>query len=155
GRKVSVGPEGGGTRALALELLKRSGLDREVELLALGPQASADKLLAGEIDAAFMMAAWDSPVVQALLADGRIGLASYSRSDAYLALYPFLTKVTVPRGVRDLAKDQPPADAVLVAAKASMVVRSDMHPAIEFLLLKAAAQVHAGSSIFNNANTFP
>src|SRR5262249_58475191 len=108
------------------------------ELLAFGPQASSEKLISGEIDAAFMMAAYDSPVVQALLADNRIGLASYSRADAYVALYPFLTKVMVPRGVRDLAKDQPPADAVLVAAKASMVVRSDMHPAIEFLLLKAA-----------------
>ena len=156
GRKVSVGPEGGGTRVLALELLRRSGLESQTgELLALGPQASSDKLLAGEIDAAFMMSAWDSPVVQTLLADGRIALASYSRADTYVALYPFLTKVVVPRGVRDLAKDQPPADAVLVAAKASLVVRSDMHPAIEFLLLRAAQQIHSGSSIFHQANAFP
>jgi TRAP-type uncharacterized transport system substrate-binding protein len=156
GRKVSIGPEGGGTRALALELIKRSGLESQVgELLALGPQASSDKLLSGDIDAAFMMSAWDSPVVQALLADPRIALASYSRADAYVALYPYLTKVVVPRGVRDLAKDQPPADAVLVAAKASMVVRADMHPAIEFLLLKAAGQIHAGSSVFHRANAFP
>ena len=155
GKKVSIGPEGGGTRALALELLRRSGLDSQVELLALGPQASGEKLLPGEIDAAFMMAAWDSPVVQALLADERIALSSYSRADAYVALYPYLTKVMVPRGVRDLAKDQPPADAVLVAAKASTVVRADMHPAIQFLLLKAAGQIHSGSSIFHQANVFP
>src|SRR3954454_8802731 len=37
GRKIAIGPEGSGTRALALELLKRNGLDRQVgELLPLG-----------------------------------------------------------------------------------------------------------------------
>src|SRR5262249_53961528 len=56
GRKVSIGPEGSGTRALALELLKRAGVEQQVgELLALEPRAAAEKLLAGEIDVAFIM----------------------------------------------------------------------------------------------------
>ena len=48
GMKVSIGPEGSGTRALGLELLRRNGLDKQTaELYALAPQASAEKLLAG------------------------------------------------------------------------------------------------------------
>jgi hypothetical protein len=40
-------------------------------LAALAPQAAAEKLIAGEIDAAFIVTGWDSPVVQSLLnADG-------------------------------------------------------------------------------------
>jgi TRAP transporter TAXI family solute receptor len=156
GRKISIGPEGSGTRALSLELLKRAGVDQQVgELLALPPQAAQEKLLAGEIDAAFVMASWESSVVQELLADPRVELSSIPRADAFVALYPFLHKVVVPRGVRDLAKDQPPADVVLVAAKASIVARTDLHPAIQYLLLKAAGQIHAGSSIFHRANEFP
>jgi TRAP-type uncharacterized transport system substrate-binding protein len=64
GFKVSIGPEGSGTRALALELLKRNGLDKQVgELLDLTPRASAEKLMAGEIDVMFFMASWDAPLV--------------------------------------------------------------------------------------------
>jgi TRAP-type uncharacterized transport system substrate-binding protein len=156
GRKISIGAEGSGTRALALELIKRIGIEGQVsEFLALSPQVAAEKLLAGEIDVAFMIAAWDSPVVQQLLADERIGIASYPRADAYIALYPFLNKVVVPRGVRDLAKDRPPADVILFAPKASLVVRKDLHPAIQYLLLNAAMQIHSGPSIFQHAGQFP
>jgi hypothetical protein len=63
--------------------------------------------------------------------------------------------VVVPRGVTDLAKDRPPADVVLIATKASLVVRKDLHPAIQYLLLNAAAKIHAGASIFHRANAFP
>src|SRR5271165_5949620 len=156
GRKISIGPEGSGTRALTLQLIKRTGMEGQIsEVLALAPRAAAKKLLAGEIDVAFMMASWDSPVVQQLLADERIGLSGLPRADAFVALYPFLRKVVVPRGVTDLAKDQPPADMVLIATKASLVVRKDLHPAIAYLLLNAATQIHSGPSIFNHANEFP
>ena len=156
GRKISIGAEGSGTRVLELELIKRIGIEGKVsELLALSPQVAAEKLLAGEIDVAFMIAAWDSPVVQQLLADERIGVASYPRADAYVALYPFLNKVVVPRGVRDLAKDRPPDDVILIAPKASLVVRKDLHPAIQYLLLNAATQIHSGPSIFQHAGQFP
>jgi TRAP-type uncharacterized transport system substrate-binding protein len=62
GRRVSIGPAGSGTSTLSLELLKRNGLDKQVgELLALQPQVAAEKLLAGEIDVAFIIASWDAP----------------------------------------------------------------------------------------------
>src|SRR5262249_6929593 len=156
GRKISIGPEGSGTRALALELIKRAHIEGQIgELLPLSPQTTAEKLLNGEIDGAFLMASWDSSVVQQLLADDRVKLSDIPRADAFVALYPFLHKVVVPRGVRDIAKDQPPNDVTLIAAKASIVARADLHPAIQYLLLKAASQIHAGSSIFNRANEFP
>jgi hypothetical protein len=76
-------------------------------LLALPPQAAAEKLLAGEIDVVFMMASWGAPVVQQLLTDERITLSGYVRADALVAFYPFLNKVMIPRGGIDVAKDQP------------------------------------------------
>ncbi len=75
-----------------------------------------------------MLASWDSPVVRRLLAEETIGLASFPRADAHVALYPFLTKLTVPAGVGDLAKNRPPTDVTLFAPKASLVVRKDLHP---------------------------
>jgi TRAP-type uncharacterized transport system substrate-binding protein len=156
GRTISVGPEGSGTRALSLELMNRTGTaSLPAKTLGLPLRPAADKLMAGEIDLAFMVSAWDSPVVQQLLADERVDVSGFPHADAFVALYPFLSKVTVPRGVIDLIKDRPPADLTLIATKASLVVRKDLHPAIQYLLLNAAAEIHAGPSIFNRANAFP
>jgi TRAP-type uncharacterized transport system substrate-binding protein len=156
GRKISIGPESSGAHAFMLELLKRNGLERQVgELLALEPGVAADKLLSGEIDVAAFVAQWEAPAVQRLIADGRVVLTNVPRADAYVALYPFLSKVTVPRGVGDLAKDLPPADVSLFAPKASLVVRKDLHPAIQDLFLRAAVQIHSGVGMFQRAGRFP
>src|SRR5215813_2093019 len=155
GSKISIGAEGSGTRALLLELLKRNGIEEQAaELPALTPRTASEKLLAGEIDVTFMVASWEAPEVQRLLADEHVRLADYPRADAYVALYPFLHKVVVPEGVRDLAKDQPPNDVVLIAVKAGLMVRDTLHPALQLLLLNAAVQIHGGSSIFQRANEF-
>jgi TRAP transporter TAXI family solute receptor len=156
GRKVSIGPVGSGSHALLLRLLKLNEMDQGVaELLRLPPQDAANKLLAGEIDAAALLASWDAPVVQQLITNDRVELFNLARTDAYVALYPFLSKVTVPRGVGDLAKDLPPADVALFASKASLVIRKELHPAIQYLLLSTAMQIHSGASMFHRAGRFP
>jgi TRAP transporter TAXI family solute receptor len=155
GKKLSIGREGSGTRALSLELLKAAGLDNLVgELLALSPEAAGEKLLAGQIDAMSMVAGWDAPVVQQLLGDERVILTGFQRADALVARYRFLSKVVVPRGVKDLAKDLPPTDVTLIAVKANLVVRNDLHSAIQYLLLNAAEHIHSSPSIFRRANEF-
>ncbi len=156
GKRISIGPEGSGSRALTLELLARNGIDQNfAELLALTPQAAGEKLREGEIDAALMLTSWDSSVVRRLLADSSVELASFPRAEAYVALFPFLNKVIVPAGVGDLEKNRPPGDAVLLAPKASLAVRKDLHPAIQYLLLDAAMQIHSGPGIFQKPGQFP
>ena len=156
GRRISIGPEGSGTRAVSLELLAKNGIaGHNADLLPLTFQAGSEKLLTGEIDAMFVLAAWDSPVVRRLLAAEGVNLTDFPHADAFVALYPFLNKVMVPAGVGDLERNRPPADSVLLAAKASLVVRSDVHPAIQYLLLDAAEQVHAGAGIFQKTGQFP
>ena len=56
GRRLSIGPEGSGGRALAVQILSRTKLDSIVgELSGFAPQVAAEKLIAGEIDAAFIV----------------------------------------------------------------------------------------------------
>jgi len=86
-----------------------------------------------------------------------LALPPQEAADKLLAgeIYPFLSKATVPRGVGDLAKDLPPADVTLFASKASLVVRKDLHSAIQYLLLSTAVQIHSGVSMFHRAGRFP
>ena len=156
GRRIWIGPEGSGTRMIALELLKRNGIDARIsELLDMDLPAALEKLRAGEIDVLMILTAWESATVQQLIADERIGLATFPRADAYLAFYPYLNKVVLPRGVGDLGKDLPPADVVTFAPKASLVIRKDLHPALQFLLLNAASHIHSRRGVFQRAGEFP
>jgi|ERR1035437_903268 TRAP-type uncharacterized transport system substrate-binding protein len=156
GRRLSIGPEGSGGRALALELVKRTKIDSIIgELSGFAPQVAAEKLIAGDIDAAFIVTAWDSPVVQRLINTKGIELASFPRADAYIALYPFMNKLVLPAGVVDLLANRPAMDVVLLAPKASLAVRADLHPAIQHLLLSAAVQIHSQPGIFQKAGQFP
>ena len=156
GGRISIGPEGSGTRALVLELLKRNGMaEGFAELLPLTFAEAAEQLLAGKIDAALVLASWESPVVQRLLAAEQIDLLGFPRADAYAALYPYLNKLTLPAGIGDLVRNRPPGETPLLAPKASLVVRGDLHPAIQYLLLDAAEQVHSAPGLFRKTGQFP
>jgi hypothetical protein len=79
----------------------------------------------------------------------------YPRADAYVALFPFLTRLVLPMGAADMAANVPPHDVTVFAPKASLVVREDVHPALQYLLLQAAAQIHARPDIFQASGRFP
>ncbi len=155
GKRVSIGPEGGGTRPLMLTLLRAEGLEDAVTQLPLTPGGGGEALLRGELDCAAMATAPEAPVVRKLLADERIGLVSFPRADAYVALYPYLRKVVIPQGVGNLAANRPQHDMTLIAPMSSLLVREDLHPAIQFLLLQAADRIHGGPGILRRAGQFP
>lgn len=157
GKRVSIGPEGSAEHALSLEFLARVGVidQRTTTLLSLPAQVATEKLLRGDIDAAILLDPWDSPLVHRLLAAEGVALADIPRADAFIALYPFLSKVVLPAGVGDMANNRPPTDVVLLAPKASLIVRSDLHPAIQYLLLQAAVKISSGPGVFRKEGQFP
>jgi TRAP-type uncharacterized transport system substrate-binding protein len=156
GKRISIEPEGSATPILARRLLALNAVpETSVELLALTPEQTAEALLSGEIDGAFMLTSWQSPAVQRLLHADGIVLENYPRADAYVALFPSLVKVVLPTGVVDLARNIPPADVALLAVQASLVVRTDLHPALQYLLLEAASEIHGGPEVFHRAGRFP
>jgi TRAP-type uncharacterized transport system substrate-binding protein len=157
GLRISIGPEGSASHALSLKFLAHVGIiERETAtLLPLTPQESATGLLKGDIDVAVLIDAWGTPVVQQLLTAKEINLLSIRRADAFVALYGYLNKLVLPAGVADMAGNRPPTDVLLIAPKASLVVRNDLHPAIQYLLLEAASQIHSGPGVFRTAGQFP
>jgi TRAP transporter TAXI family solute receptor len=157
GRRIAIGPDGSGTRALALALLGAAQLNAgNAELLPLTGAAARDALVAGAVDAMFAVAAAETPLIQEMLRDSRLGLMSVAQADALTRLFPYLTKVMLPQGVVNLESDVPSRDVVLVASVASLVVRDDLHPALVSQLAQAAAEVHGGTANwFQRAGQFP
>jgi TRAP transporter TAXI family solute receptor len=156
GKRVAVGPEGSSSRAVLQQMLKRHAVDvNSFKLLTLTTEASADALLKGQIDAAVLVNTWASPVVRTLVKANGIDVANFSRADAYVALFPTLTKLNFPAGVADLEKDKPNRDITLLATKSSLIVRADLHPALQYLILEMIAGVHSRAGIFQEAGEFP
>ena len=156
GRRISLGLEGSGTQALARRLFQVTGLDASgAAVVQLGPDEAAERLLRGELDLVAMVADWETPAVRRLVADPRVAVSSYQRADALVALNPDLRKLTLPAGAGDFAAGRPAVDVTLVATKVSLLVREDLHDALQFLLLDAASKVHARPGIFHEAGSFP
>jgi len=155
GKKVSIGPEGGGTRPLVLQLLRDNHMENDITPVALSPGPSGEALLAGQIDCACMLTGAEAPVVKKLLADSRVVLVNFSRADAYVARFPFLRKVVIPQGVGDLSVDLPSRSVTLIASTSSLLIREDLHPAIQFLLLQAADEVHSPGGMLHPPGEFP
>jgi TRAP transporter TAXI family solute receptor len=156
GKKVAIGPEGSATRHIAKLFLRLNGVaEDQLQLVPLDAAEAAAALLKGEIDAATMAATWDTEAVRQLLASSEANLFGSPRADAYVALYPYLTKLVVPAGVGNLATNRPVADVNLVASEASLIVRKDLHPAINYLLLEAATAVHSDGGMFRKRGEFP
>ena len=155
GKRIAIGPEGSGVRLLAQQLLAANDIPADDKLLPLSGLKAAEELQQGRLDAAFVIAAENAPVVQVLLRSPGVKVMSFAQADAYQRRFPFLTKLVLPQGVADLVRDYPPRDVTLLAPTANVIVRGDLHPALQTLLLQAMTEVHGKSGFFNKSGEFP
>ena len=156
GKRIAVGPAGSGTRSLAVQLLNASNISAANATFNETPgNAAAQALIAGTVDAAFFVSAPDAELVQRLLRAPGIKLMSFSQAEGYARRFPSLARIVLHKGVIDFARNIPARDVELVAAVALLAVRDDVHPALQFALTQAAADVHRAPGIFNTDNTFP
>ena len=109
----------------------------------------------GELDALFHVAPAESPLVQRLIAVKGVRLLSFDRAQAYVRRFPFLSSVTLPRGVFDLAGNVPDHDIVLLSPTANLLARDSLHPALAYLLMTAATTVHGEGSLLSARGQFP
>ncbi|HET7763925.1 MAG TPA: TAXI family TRAP transporter solute-binding subunit [Burkholderiales bacterium] len=156
GRRIAIGPEGSGTRPLALQVLALAGLDaRNTRLFDYGANRGAEALARGQIDALMMVADTDTPQVARLLHDRNLRLMSFAQAEALSRHLSFLSHVVLPEGGIDFAANLPSREVHLVAPAANLVVRDDIHPALITLLMQAATEIHGGAGLLRKAGDFP
>lgn len=156
GKRIAVGPEESGTRALALKLLAINGVDKApTELLPFTRDEAVEKLKQGQLDAVFLVSPAESPMIKKLTAAPGVHLLSFARAEAYTRRFPFLSKHVLPRGVFDLAADVPAQDVVLVAPTANLVAKDSLHPALAYLLMRTASEIHGSAGMLDRTGEFP
>ena len=156
GKMIAIGAENSGSAALAMMLLKATEIDKPpTTIMKVGGQAAANLLRSGGIDAAFFVANPQAPLIQELLRAKNVRLLSFRRADAYTRRHFFLQKFTLPEGVFDLAQNIPDREVVVLGTTTNLVVREELHPALAYLLLRAATEVHNGATMFSGLRQFP
>ena len=157
GERLAIPPEGTGARVLALKLLQANGMDGPpTVLLGLDAGEAQKQLVAGQVDAVFLMGDAATPqIMHSLRETPGIQLASFRQADAYLRKFRFLSKLTLPEGAMDLGRDYPPRALELVGPTVELVARDDLHPALSDLLIGAAREIHGGPGLFRNAGEYP
>lgn len=158
GRRIAIGPEGSGTRALALTLLKANSIEARdtTQLTDLSGKAASLALLNRQIDAAFMMSDSSAPEnVRELLHASDIRLFNVVQADAYVRHFRYLTKLELAPGTFDLGSNIPPSSLTLLAPTVELVARAGLHPALSDLLIEAARKVHGSAGLLHTAGEFP
>ncbi len=156
GWRINIGAPGSGAPNLVRRLLDANRIDPATITLLQQPQTPAViDLLEGRLDAIVLASAPESLMVQMLLQTPGVQLFDFAQADAYTRRFGFLSAVTLPRGVVDLAADLPPADVHMVAPTATLVARESLHPALAQLFVQAAQQVHGQPGWFQRKGDFP
>ena len=158
GKRLAIGPEGSGTRVLALILLKANDIEPggSTTLLDLGGEEAADALIGNKIDAAFLMGDSATPaMMRKLLWTSGVQMVNFSQAEAYTRRNPYLNRITIPMGAFDFGKNVPPQDIQLIAPTVELVARENLHPALSDLLIEAAREVHGRATLMQHAGEFP
>jgi TRAP transporter TAXI family solute receptor len=158
GKRVAIGPDGSGTRFLALALLKANGIQPggPTGLVDLSGEQAVDALLKHRIDAVFLMADSAAPgTIRKMLHSKGIRLFTFPQADGYLRRFRYLSKLELPSGSFDLGENLPPQPLIMLAPTVELIARTDLHPALSDLLLEAAQEVHGRATLMQNHGEFP
>ena len=156
GKRVSIGNEGSGTLAVTKDLLQASGItETEIGGERLKPDQAIVKLSSGELDAVFIVAAAEAPILRQFYSVPGIRLMNFDQADAYTRNLAYLSKVAVPRGLLSIAYDQPRQDIQVMAATATLVAKDNVSPALVSLLLGASYDILKSYSRLQKVGEFP
>jgi uncharacterized protein len=156
GKRIAIGLPGTAVRILMMRVLRATDtLDAATQVVDLESDQAVDALAAGTIDAVMFASELDGSVLQRALTNPDIRLMNVTQAEAIAKTVPGLQHVTLWRGLISLNQDIPNLDIDLLAVRNRVLVRKELHPALQYLLLQAMRQVHSPQGPFNRIGEFP
>ena len=158
GKRLAIGSLGSGSHSLALTLLQTNGVNAmgTTQLLNLDADEAAKALLAGTIDAVFLMSdSASSQTMRTLLHSPGVRLLGFEQAEAYTRRFNYLNKLRLPEGSIDFGKNLPSQDVWLIGPTVELLAKPDLNAAVSDLLLEAASEVHGNASMLQNQGEFP
>jgi uncharacterized protein len=156
GKRLAIGTAGTSIRPLILQVVKAGGAaDAPTRFVDMDYDRAIDALIAGEIDVAIFPSQLDTGLLRRAFAAPDVRLMNVAQAEAIAKTVPGIKHVVLWQGLIDLTRDIPDADINLLASGNSLLVRKDLHPALQYLLLEAIREVHSAPGPFNRLGEFP
>jgi hypothetical protein len=130
-------------------------VDASTQLLDLDSAEAIDALIADEIDVAMFASQLDTSFLQRALGARGLRLMNVAQAEAIAKTAPGLKHLVLSRGIISLTRDILNSDIDLLASRNSLLVRKDLHPALQYLLLEAMREVNWPPGPFNRLGEFP
>lgn len=155
GRKIAIGEKGSGTYSESMHILGLNGLDQSPSLVSMPTLEAVSAIEAGRIDAILLIQSVSSENVQRLLKNPELNLANFMRAEAYAQNIPYFEELTIPIGGLDLKRNFPAERTQLIATTTELVIKKDLHPALQMLFMQAANEINGKETFFTKRGEFP
>lgn len=156
GLRVGIVQDDALAASAAQLLLEHSKLQAgDVQWVGVQRSQLANLLIDGQLDAAIVLASANSEIVRVLTRSTAIQILGLEQVRGLVQREGRLRPFVLPQGVIELRGDIPPRDLTMVSADLQLVIRPDMHPALQRTLLNIASQLHERPSFLQRQSEFP
>lgn len=152
--RVAAGPDGSGHRVLFRRLLAEQLIAPDaVQMSLLTGTAAVQALRQGQLDAVFLVASPQAPVVRELAQSPGVHLAALKLTAGIADRNNFLERRLLAQG--SLTTSQPPQDMALLTTHTHLLASEALDPALKRLATAVAVKVHGGQGTFHRAGEYP
>jgi TRAP-type uncharacterized transport system substrate-binding protein len=154
--RIGVGSIGSGTKVQFERLLSQDGdIVKRENLVNIEDKVAAQALLAGKLDGLVLVDGIESKNLSLLANTPELVLLTSPRAQAYRRRLPYLSVLEVPEGSINLKQNTPSKNLDVLSTTTALIARQDLHPAVQFLLMKAAVKINGTGSFFADPGLFP
>jgi TRAP-type uncharacterized transport system substrate-binding protein len=156
GHRIAAGMLRSSTHAAALLMLEQAGLKpSDVTFVPLQPLEAVQALADKAVDAVFQAANEEAESIQLLIQNPALRLLGYDEAAQLAARNPRLQPLLLPQGVIELRGNIPPGDLTLMSLQTHLLVRPEVHPALQRAVLAVATEIHAEASFLQRSGEYP
>ena len=156
GMRLAAGPATSPSFMAAKLILAHSGVQSsDVIFKPETGAAAAEALIDGKVDLVIATTADDAQLVQTLTRLGGIQVLSIAGAGALAANKSLLQPLLLPEGALELGSNLPPKDLTMVGLQTHLLIKPDVHPALQRSLIDTAINIHEQPNFLQPHGQFP
>lgn len=153
--RVITGQKGTGSYEIAYQILEADGMIPSIDINEIPYEKAPEAIKDENNKYIFLIEQPEDPIIQELSKTQRWQLSGWVRIKALKKKYPFLHSLSVPEGSVNLHTNFPDKDVEILATTVDLVVKDNLNPSIQMLLLEASKKIGRKETFFSKPGEFP
>ncbi|MEZ5705755.1 MAG: ABC transporter substrate-binding protein [Burkholderiaceae bacterium] len=156
GKRIAAAAPGSSSQIATLKLLKHAQLTpNDVTLSEEVGDAAIAAISEGRVDAVVHVATGDSQTAATLVRMNHVHLLGVDHAGLLATREPHLRAVVMPQGSIELRGNLPAVDLPTMVTQTHLLVRPDLHPALQRALLDVAGELHVMTGFLEGQGIYP